>query len=79
MSLSPSLMRRAKANLAASSFVRDAVTAPRLIVGVRKAKDGWRWNVKTRNGRIVAESGEAYTREADAQRAWLRFETLVKG
>ena len=25
------------------------------------AKDGWRWRLKARNGRIVADSGEAYT------------------
>ncbi len=28
---------------------------------VYKAKDGFRWHFK-RNGRIIAESGEAYTR-----------------
>jgi len=41
----------------------------RLIVRITKAKDGWRWHMRTRNGRIVAESGEAYTRHVDAQRA----------
>lgn len=25
-----------------------------------KAKDGWRWRIWSKNGRIVAESGEAY-------------------
>ena len=27
---------------------------------IYKAKDGWRWRLWARNGRIVAESGEAY-------------------
>lgn len=29
-----------------------------------KAKDGWRWHVKARNGKIIAESGESYKRRA---------------
>lgn len=36
---------------------------------VWQAKDGWRWRLRAGNGRIVAESGEAYTRRADACRA----------
>jgi uncharacterized protein YegP (UPF0339 family) len=28
------------------------------------AADGWRWHAKARNGRIVAESGEAYTQRS---------------
>lgn len=31
-----------------------------------RAKDGWRWRLKSRNGRIVAESGESYRRRGDA-------------
>lgn len=27
---------------------------------VYKAKDGWRWRLKSANGKIVAESGEGY-------------------
>jgi len=27
---------------------------------VHKAKDGWRWRIWSKNGRIIAESGEAY-------------------
>lgn len=34
-----------------------------------RAKDGWRWRLLARNGRIIAESGEAYTRKRDALRA----------
>jgi hypothetical protein len=33
------------------------------------SRDGWRWHSITRNGRTVAESGEAYTREGDATQA----------
>lgn len=34
-----------------------------------KAADGWRWRLQARNGRIVADSGEAYTRRTGAERA----------
>lgn len=34
-----------------------------------EAKDGWRWRLLASNGRIQAESGEAYTRRHDAMRA----------
>lgn len=34
-----------------------------------RAKDGWRWRLVARNGRIIADSGEAYTRKRDALRA----------
>lgn len=30
---------------------------------------GWRWRLRTINGRIIADSGESYTRERDAWRA----------
>lgn len=43
-----------------------------------KAGDGWRWRVRARNGRIIAESGEAYGRENDARKAWTRFELLMR-
>jgi uncharacterized protein YegP (UPF0339 family) len=36
---------------------------------VYPSKDGFRWRLVTANNRIVAESGEAYTRERDAERA----------
>ena len=36
-----------------------------------KAKDGWRWNCKATNGKIVGESGEAFTRERDVKRSLL--------
>jgi uncharacterized protein YegP (UPF0339 family) len=43
---------------------------------VWQAKDGWRWRLKAANGRIVAESGEAYTRERDARRAMWNYPTV---
>lgn len=33
-----------------------------------KAKDGWRWHAK-RSGRIIADSGEAYTRKSSCKHA----------
>lgn len=39
---------------------------------------GWRWRA-TRGWNIVADSGEAYTRRADALRAWRRFAAAVAG
>ena len=38
----------------------------RYVFDVYRAKDGWRWRLWSRNGRIVAESGEAYKRAAAA-------------
>ena len=34
---------------------------------------GWRWRLVAANGRIVADSGEAYTREHDVRRAISHF------
>jgi len=34
-----------------------------------KSADGWRWNCKAHNGKIVGESGEAFTRERDVKRS----------
>ena len=33
------------------------------------ARDGWRWRLVAKNGRIVAESGEAYEALSNAERA----------
>lgn len=38
----------------------------RYVFDIFKAKDGWRWRLWARNGRIVAVSGEAYKRKAAA-------------
>lgn len=34
-----------------------------------KAKDGWRWRLIAANGRIIADSGEAYARKSGVERA----------
>lgn len=36
---------------------------------IYKALDGWRWRIKGRNGRIVADGAEAYASLANARRA----------
>lgn len=36
---------------------------------VYPAKDGYRWRLLAANGRTIADSGEAYTRKQDADRA----------
>jgi uncharacterized protein YegP (UPF0339 family) len=33
------------------------------------AKGGWRWRLRSGNNRIIADSGESYTRFADAERS----------
>jgi uncharacterized protein YegP (UPF0339 family) len=43
---------------------------------VYRADDGWRWRARARNGRILADSGEAYTRRYDAA---LALERLISG
>ena len=40
----------------------------------------WRWRAKAPNGRIIADSGESYTRKPDARRAIENFcEAVVFG
>lgn len=41
-------------------------------VGIYPAADGFRWHRLAPNGRIVAESGEAYSRRPDALYAAVR-------
>jgi uncharacterized protein YegP (UPF0339 family) len=36
---------------------------------VYRARDGYRWRLIAANGRLIAESGEAYTRKHGAERA----------
>lgn len=43
------------------------VTGPRF--RIYRAKDGWRWRLQASNGRVIADSGEAYTRRRDCRRA----------
>lgn len=42
-----------------------------------KAADGWRWRLVAANNRIIADSGEAYTRKADVARSLERFVKIV--
>jgi uncharacterized protein YegP (UPF0339 family) len=44
-----------------------AITVDR--IEVWHAKDGYRWRVVSPNGKVTAESGEAYTRMRDCLRA----------
>lgn len=34
-----------------------------------KARDGWRWHLRAANGRILADSGEAYASRRNCLRA----------
>ena len=46
---------------------------PQIKFELYQARDGWRWRARHRNGNIVADSGEAYTRERDVLRAVSQF------
>jgi len=48
---------------------------PRFVV--YQARDGWRWRLVAANGRIIAESGEAYTRKHDVERALTTAQNLA--
>ena len=39
------------------------------IIHIYQAADGWRWRMKSCNGRIVADSGQAYKSRRHARRA----------
>jgi uncharacterized protein YegP (UPF0339 family) len=45
---------------------------------VYRSKDGWRWRLKSANGRVLA-SGEAHTRERDADRALATVVATIRG
>lgn len=49
---------------------------------IYKADDGWRWHLIAQNGRIVAESGEAYEQRGKCMRAfnpklWVDAEKVI--
>ncbi len=44
---------------------------------IYKAKDGWRWRCCAGNQKIIADSGEAYTRHSDARRALNKFLNML--
>lgn len=58
---------------------RPAPAAPENAPGfsVYRARDGWRWRFVAPNARTMADSGEAYTRRRDAERALARFAARV--
>jgi uncharacterized protein YegP (UPF0339 family) len=43
---------------------------------IYEAKDGWRWRLLS-NGRIIADSGEAYASRNNAKRAAKRLMDIV--
>ena len=45
----------------------------RYTITLYQAADGWRWRMKARNGRIVADSGEAYASRANCLSAARRL------
>lgn len=49
-----------------------------MTIELYQAADGWRWRMIARNGRIIADSGEAYTRKASARAAVGRLTALFK-
>lgn len=44
---------------------------------VYEGRDGWRWQLKAANGKIIADSGEAYSSEYNAVRAAKRTKELA--
>lgn len=34
----------------------------------------WRWRLKSKNGRVIADSGQGYASEAATRAAWWRIE-----
>lgn len=43
------------------------------------ASGEWRWHATSRNGRILSDSAEGYTRRASAERAAISFVKLCSG
>lgn len=43
------------------------------IVFYKDERSEWRWRVRAKNGRIVADSGEGYSSKSNAKRAWNNF------
>lgn len=38
---------------------------------IYKAKDGWRWRLKSSNGKIVCIAGESFSRKPTGKKVWL--------
>ncbi len=43
------------------------------VIHVYSAADGWRWRMKAPNGKVVADSGEAYATKQTAYRGGLQI------
>lgn len=39
----------------------------------------WRWRLKAKNSRVIADSGEGYKRRSGAIRAWQATQQIVRG
>lgn len=48
-------------------------------IKVYKAKDGWRWRMRSPNGRIVAEGGKAYVRRSGCYKAAFNLVDTISG
>lgn len=42
-----------------------------------QASDGWRWRLTSPNGKIIADSGEAYSSEKNVRRACWHLQELM--
>lgn len=58
--------------------MRARVTVFQERAGKGRRGGGWRWHFAV-NGRIMADSGEAYTRRRQAWRAWDHFREYIFG
>jgi uncharacterized protein YegP (UPF0339 family) len=47
-------------------------------VHIYPAADGFRWRLRARNGRVIAESGEAYTNRSKCRDGWLRVGRTIR-
>lgn len=47
-------------------------------IKIWRSRDGWRWHLKASNGRIIAESGEAYKRLDHCKDAVLNFTSIIR-
>lgn len=48
-------------------------------INVFRGKDGWRWNLQAKNGRLIATSGESFHSHYNALRAARRMHALMPG
>jgi len=53
------------------------MVAPRFEI-YRDRRKEWRWRLKAANGRIIADSGEGYSRREHARRATRRLIQLIR-